>query len=61
MIDKEPETAVSGWLRLGDRFAGRKPIEGRCDRCGRMGYLSVVLKERLCARCSLDGRTAEDS
>jgi hypothetical protein len=55
MIDNESERAVSGWLRLGDRVAGRKPIDGRCDHCGGMGYLSLVHNERLCARCYLDG------
>ena len=42
MIDKESERAVISWLRLGDRVVGRKPIEGRCDRCAGFGYLSVV-------------------
>ena len=55
MIDKESETAVSVWLRLGDRVTGRKPIDGRCDRCGGTGYLSCVENERLCARCFLSG------
>jgi hypothetical protein len=55
MIDKESERAVTGWLRLGDRVAGRKPIDGRCDRCGGAGYLSLIDRERLCARCHLDG------
>ena len=58
MIDNESERAVNGWLRLGDRVAGRKPIDGRCDRCGGMGYLSLVANERLCARCYLDGTPA---
>ena len=60
MIDKESERAVTSWLRLGDRFAGRKPIDGRCDRCGGSGYLSLVDSGRLCARCYLDG-AAENS
>ena len=55
MIDKESERAVIGWLRLGDRVAGRKPIDGHCDCCGRMGYLSLVESRRLCAGCYLDG------
>ena len=55
MIDKESETAVSVWLRLGDRLTGRKPVDGRCDRCGGTGYLSLVDRKRLCARCYLDG------
>ena len=55
MIDKESETAVTGWLRLGDRLTGRKPVDGRCDRCGGTGYLSLIDSERLCARCYLDG------
>lgn len=58
MIDKESERAVNSWLRLGDRLTGRKPIEGRCDRCGETGYLSVIEKERLCAGCYLDGQAA---
>jgi len=58
MIDKESERAVSGWLRLGDRVTGRKPLDGRCDRCGELGYLSLVASERLCARCCLDGQAA---
>jgi hypothetical protein len=57
MIDKESERAVTGWLRLGDRVAGRKPIDGRCDRCGGTGYLSLVDRERLCAQCLLNGGT----
>jgi hypothetical protein len=60
MIDQESERAVNGWLRLGDRFVGRTPIEGHCERCGRVGYLSVVERDRLCARCHLDGE-ANDS
>ena len=59
MIDKESD-GRHGWLRLGDRVAGRKPIDGRCDSCGGTGYLSLVDRERLCARCYLDG-TAENS
>ena len=55
MIDRESEVAVIRWLSLGDRITGRKPIEGRCDRCGGTGYLSLVESERLCARCYLDG------
>ena len=54
MIDKESERAVVAWLRLGDRVAGRKPIDGQCDRCGGTGYLSLVESERLCAPCYLD-------
>jgi hypothetical protein len=54
MIDKESERAVTGWLRLGDRVAGRKAIDGCCGRCGEMGYLTLVDSERLCARCYLD-------
>jgi hypothetical protein len=55
MIDKDAERTVTGWLRLGDRFTGRKPVEGRCDRCGETGYLTDVAKQRLCARCYLEG------
>ena len=55
MIDRESERAVTTWLRLGDRITGRKPIDGRCDRCGGTGYLSLIRIERLCARCYLDG------
>ena len=58
MIDKESEKTVSGWLRLGDRLTGRKPVEGRCDRCGETRYLSDVDKERLCAACYLAGEAA---
>jgi hypothetical protein len=58
MIDKESERAVSGWLRLGDRITGRKPIDGQCDHCGGTGYLSAIDQERLCARCFLDGEGA---
>jgi hypothetical protein len=61
MIDKESERAVTSWLRLGDRVVGRKPIEGRCDRCAGFGYLSVVGDESLCARCCLDGESAAAS
>jgi len=55
MIDKESERTVSGWLRLGDWLTGRKPVEGRCDRCGGTGYLSEVDKHRICAGCYLEG------
>jgi hypothetical protein len=55
MIDQESERAVVTWLRLGDRVAGRKPIDGRCDRCRGTGYLSLVESEHICARCYLDG------
>jgi len=58
VIDNESKRAVTGWLRLGDRVAGRKPDEGRCDRCGEMEYLSPVGNERLCASCYLDGEAA---
>ena len=54
MIDKESENKVTSWLRLGDRLTGRKAIEGLCDRCGETGYLSVIEKERLCAKCGLE-------
>ena len=57
MIDQESERAVNAWLRLGDRVAGRKPIDGRCERCGGAGYLSLVKGQRLCARCYLDADT----
>ncbi|MDP9276524.1 MAG: hypothetical protein M3O99_13140 [Chloroflexota bacterium] len=59
MNDKDAERAVTGWLRLGDRVAGRTPIDGRCDRCAGTGYLSLVENERLCARCYLEGTTAD--
>jgi hypothetical protein len=55
MIDKDSERVVTGWLRLGDRVAGRKPIDGRCDGCGGTGYLSLIDNARLCALCYLDG------
>jgi hypothetical protein len=55
MIDKESARTVAGWLRLADRVAGVKPVEGQCDRCGGMGYLSDAGKQRLCAACYLDG------
>jgi len=58
MIDKESERAVTGWLRLGDRVTGRKPLEGRCDRCHETGYLSEVGGERICASCCLEGEAA---
>jgi hypothetical protein len=58
MIDKDAESAVTGWLRLGDRLTGRKSVEGQCDRCGGAGYLSEVDKEHLCARCHLEGKSA---
>jgi len=58
MIDKEAEQTVSGWLRLGDRVTGRESVEGRCDRCGAMGYLTELEKQRLCARCCLEGKAA---
>ena len=59
MIDNESERVVSSWLRLGDRLAGVKPVDGRCDRCGGTGYLSLFEKARLCARCYLDGMAAD--
>ncbi|TMF75075.1 MAG: hypothetical protein E6I18_11965 [Chloroflexi bacterium] len=58
MIDKECERAVNTWLRLGDRVTGRKPVEGRCDRCSGIGYLSEIGDERVCASCYLDGAAA---
>jgi len=58
MIDKESERAVTSWLRLGDRIAGRKSLEGLCDRCGISGYLSVIKDERLCAACGLAGESS---
>jgi len=58
MIDKESEKKVTSWLRLGDRLTGRKAIEGRCDRCGGIGYLTLVGNERLCAACGLVGEAA---
>jgi len=54
MIDKESERKVTSWLRLGDRLTGRKAIEGRCDRCGGIGYLSVIGNQPLCAKCGLE-------
>jgi hypothetical protein len=59
MIDRESESAVTIWLRLGDRVTGRQPLDGRCDHCGGSGYLSLVENRRLCARCYLDGATAD--
>jgi hypothetical protein len=61
MIDKEAEQTVIGWLRLGDRVTGRTPVEGRCDHCGRMGYLTEVEKQNFCARCCLEGQAAPAS
>ena len=58
MIDKESERKVTSWLRLGDRMTGRKAIEGRCDRCGEAGYLSVIENQRLCAKCALEREAA---
>ena len=55
VIDKESERAVTGWLRLGDRMTGRKPVEGNCDRCHQIGYLSEADSERICASCCLEG------
>ncbi len=54
MIDKESKRTLTGWLRMGDRVAGRKPVEGICDRCHEMGYLSPVANEKLCASCYLE-------
>jgi hypothetical protein len=59
MIDLESERAVTGWLRLGDRLTGRKPVQGRCERCGESRYLTEVDMRRLCARCSLARVAAE--
>jgi len=56
VIDSESERAVTSWLRLGDRVAGRKPVDGRCDRCGRNGYLTAIGNERVCAGCGLDAQ-----
>jgi len=58
MIDKESARAVAGWLRLADRVAGVRPVEGRCDRCAGVGYVSQAGEERLCAACYLDGEAA---
>jgi len=58
MIDQESKRAVISWLRLGDSVAGRKPVDGPCDRCREMGYLSQAGNERLCASCYLDGEAA---
>jgi hypothetical protein len=57
MADIESARAVAGWLRLGDRVAGLKAPEGRCDRCGATGYLSLARDQRLCAACCLDGES----
>jgi hypothetical protein len=59
MIDQDSERVVTAWLRLGDRIAGVKPIDGRCGRCGGTGYLSLVDDRRLCPRCYLDGAGAD--
>jgi hypothetical protein len=58
MIDKDAERTVNGWLRLGDRLTGRKPVEGHCDRCRETGYLTDAGTQRLCARCYLEGNVA---
>jgi hypothetical protein len=58
VIDKESERTVTRWLRLGDRLTGRKQIDGRCDRCGRTGYVSAGEDLRLCAKCYLEGAAA---
>ena len=58
MIDKDSERTVSVWLRLGDSLTGRTPVEGRCDGCGGTGYLTELEKQRLCARCCLEGKAA---
>jgi len=55
LIDRESERAVTGWIRLADQVVGRKPEEGRCDGCGRMGDVSREGEARLCARCLLEG------
>jgi ribosomal protein S27AE len=55
LIDRESERAVTGWIRLADKVVGRKPEEGRCDRCGRVGELSREGDRLLCARCVLEG------
>jgi hypothetical protein len=52
MIDREAERAVTGWLRLGDRVTGRKPLDGCCEARGRTGYLSLIGTARLCALLS---------
>jgi uncharacterized membrane protein len=54
LIDRESESVVSGWLRLGDEAAGRKPLDGRCEHCGAAGYVSDGGKQLLCARCILE-------
>jgi hypothetical protein len=58
VIDEESARAITGWLRLGDKAAGRESIEGRCEQCGGTGYLSHDAKRRVCARCYLDGAAA---
>jgi hypothetical protein len=58
LIDKESARAVVGWLRLADRLAGVKPVEGRCDDCGGVGYLGQTGERRVCAACYLDGERA---
>ena len=58
VIDQESERTVSGWLRWGDRLIGRKPLEGRCDRCGETRYLTAFDSERLCTACYLAGEAA---
>jgi hypothetical protein len=59
VIDREVTRAVEGWLRIGDAAAGQEPIEGRCDRCRRLAYLSRQDGKRLCARCCLEGPAEE--
>jgi hypothetical protein len=54
LIDRESESVVSRWLRLGDQAAGRKPLDGQCERCGTVGYVSDAGRQRLCARCILE-------
>ena len=51
--DEEAARAVTGWLKLGDKVAGRKPEEGQCDQCGERAYLTPDGSRRLCARCLL--------
>jgi hypothetical protein len=58
VIDDESARAIATWLRLGDRFAGRKSIEGKCDRCGATANLNQAGRLRLCAKCYIESEAA---
>jgi ribosomal protein S27AE len=45
---------VTGWVKLGDKVAGVKSLEARCDGCGAFAYLSPDGPRHVCARCYLE-------